>query len=119
MTALADASVADLAVRFPTVHPAAVTVGEIRVFFQDDHKHMALVVEGGLLIATVERDDLSPELSDDVSARTVGTLLERTIPPDASAERTFASMRAAKRRRLAVIDEHGALVGLLCLKTKR
>jgi hypothetical protein len=117
MPLLADACVADLMVTSPTVHPAGVTVGEIRAFFLDEHKHMALVVDGVRLIATVERDDLSPELRDDVPARTIGTLLGRLLSPGAPAETMLASMRAAERRRLAVTDEHGALVGLLCLKS--
>lgn len=117
MSVVAGPCVADLVVTYPTVHPADTTVGEIRAFFDDDHKHMALLVDGGRLIAAVERADLSPELCDDLPARAVGTLRGRTLPPGASAESTYAAMHAANRRRLAVADEHGALVGLLCLKT--
>ena len=116
MGAVAEPCVADLVVTQPTAHSADATVGELRAFFLDDHKHMALLVDGGRLVAAVERADLSPELRDDLPARVVGTLRGRTLPAGASAEATFAWMLAANRRRLAVADEHGALVGLLCLK---
>jgi CBS domain len=119
MTVLAYARVADLAVTCPTVHPAEATVGAIRAFFLDDHKHMALLVDGNRLVATVERDDLSPELCDDRPACLAGTLAGRTLDPDVPVETAFTSMRANRRRRLAVTDVDGSLVGLLCLKTRR
>lgn len=116
MTVLADECVAAVAITCPTVHPPEATVGDIRMLFLDDHKHMALVVDGPRLVTAVERGDLRPELSDDLPARLVGALEGRTVSPETSALEAFASMRESGRRRLAVIDEGGGLVGLLCFK---
>jgi predicted transcriptional regulator len=109
--------VADALVRGPTVHSSRSTVGQIRGFFLDEHVHMALLVEGRRLVGAIERDDLRPELDDDLPARVVGTLRGRAVRADALAHDTLTSMRRNGRRRLVVTDEQGLLVGLLCLKT--
>jgi predicted transcriptional regulator len=115
---LADARVAELVVTCPTVHDADATVGELRAFFLDAHKHLALLVDGGRLVTTVTRSDLSPGLGNDVPARLVGTVRGRSVSSGASAQRTLAAMRETKRRRLVVTDDDGALLGLLCLKAR-
>jgi CBS domain-containing protein len=93
-------TVAAAALRRPKVLPAAATVGEARTALADDHVHALLVVDDGLLLAVVEREDLEG----------------RTVAPDADLSTTWAGMAARGRRRLAVVDERGLLVGLLCLK---
>jgi CBS domain-containing protein len=108
-------TVAAAALRRPKVLPAAATVGEARTALADDHVHALLVVDGGLLLAVVEREDLEG-VPDPTPAALVGRLAERTVAPDADLSTTWAGMAARGRRRLAVVDERGLLVGLLCLK---
>ena len=42
----------------------------------------------------------------------------RTIGPDVPLETATAALKQAGRRRLAVVDESGRLIGLLCLKRR-
>ncbi len=108
-------TVAAAALRRPKVLGAAATVGEARAALADDHVHALLVVDGGVLLAVVEREDLEG-LPDPTPAALVGRLAERTVAPDADLAATWAGMAAQGRRRLAVVDDRGLLVGLLCLK---
>ena len=108
--------VADALLTNPAVHGRSATVGDLRRFFADDHVHVALVVECGLLLAVVERQDLDDNHRDDLPATGVGSLAGRTIAPDARLSVVLESMRLTGRRRLAVTDDEGRLLGLLCRK---
>lgn len=109
--------VADAMVRRPVTHGPESTLEDIRRFFEDDHVHMALVVAAdGRLVTTVERHDLSAVSSGSQPAATLGTLAGRTITPSGGLEAVTAALLRRGSRRLAVIDESGRLVGLLCLK---
>lgn len=107
---------ADVAVHRPTVHPPTATVGEVREFLSGGHVHLALVVDDhGLLVAAVVREDL--EGYDDAEpAIRAGRLAGRTVPAGLAVEDLRDHMLAAGARRLAVIDEAGRLVGLVCGK---
>jgi CBS domain-containing protein len=101
----------------PVWHQLDVTVGEVRGFFDDDHVHCALIVgPDGYLTAVVERDDLAGGQAPDTVAAPLGRLAGRTVLADASLAMVQRSMRAAGRRRAAVIQDDGKLLGLLCLK---
>lgn len=110
--------VAGAMVTCPVTHASSTTVAELREFFRDDHVHMALLVDHGKLIGTVERADLPPHLAGDTPARTIGTLDGRTTAPDVSVSDALDSMKSSDRRRLAVTDSDDTLVGLLCLKAR-
>jgi CBS domain-containing protein len=99
----------------PVVHGPSTTVGQLRAFFADEHLHMALLVDGGKLLGTVERADLARAITDETPAREVAKLTGRTIGPDVPLQEAFAAMRRTERRRLAVTSDT-ALLGLLCLK---
>ncbi|MDT9593250.1 CBS domain-containing protein [Nocardioides zeae] len=108
-------SVREVMVTVPKVTPADATVAELRAFFANDHVHAALLVDGERLVAVVERADLAGH-ADTVAGREVGRLDDRVVAVDADAERVRLELAAAGRRRLAVLDADGGLVGLLCLK---
>ena len=110
------ASVRDAMLPDPTVHPVSVDVADLRALFRDDHVHMALLCDRARLVATIERQDLPPAGLDRRPARAVGALTGRTITPDMPLVSVAAFMRRTARRRLAVVDGDGELVGLLCLK---
>ena len=76
---------------------------------------MALLVDGGRLVGTIERADLVTSI-DEAPAREVATLDGRTIGPAAALSDALAVMEGAGRRRLAVTTDDSALLGLLCLK---
>ncbi|XVQ14725.1 CBS domain-containing protein [Spirillospora sp. CA-255316] len=108
-------TVADAMVRAPKVCGPATTVAQARAVLRDDHVHAVLVVDGGHLVSVVERPDLDSQPADS-PARLAGRLHDRVTAPDADLDTTWRSMTKARRRRLAVVDEGGRLLGLLCLK---
>lgn len=108
-------SVADAALGRPKVLAAGATAREARAALADGHVHAMPVVEDGLLLAVVERADLEG-VPDPTPAALVGSLAGRTVAPTADLASTWAGMAAEGRRRLAVVDAEGRLVGLLCLK---
>jgi CBS domain-containing protein len=100
----------------PTTHGPSATVGQLRAFFVDSHKHAAVLVDQSVLVGVVERRDLTTKLGDGAPARTIATLDGRTVCPTASADDALAAMRRDGCRRLAVVSGGGQLLGLLCLK---
>jgi CBS domain-containing protein len=100
----------------PTTHPATATVAELRDFFADDHVHMALLVDDGMLLGAVERFDLDTESAEREPALPLARLYGRTTSPQAAAEAVRMDMRRVGRRRLAVVSQDRKLLGLLCLK---
>jgi CBS domain-containing protein len=108
--------VSDAALRGAKLHDASVTVGEISAFLEDDHVHMAVLLgTDGELLTTVERSDLTLASPPEPALR-YGTLEGRTVGAHEELHRVWETMLAEGRRRLAVIDADGRLVGLLCLK---
>jgi CBS domain-containing protein len=100
----------------PAVHRPSITVGELRAFFEDDHVHMALLMDGGEVVGTVERADLEAATSDSAPAREIAALHGRTITPDVALSEATSMMKRTGRRRLAVTTNGSTLLGLLCLK---
>lgn len=105
-------TVGEAMLRTPKVLDASATVGEVRALFEDDHVHAALVVSGGTLLSVVERPDLDGQ-PDALPAYRAGQLTGRVVAPEADLYATWLGM---SRRRLAVVDASGRLLGLLCLK---
>jgi CBS-domain-containing membrane protein len=104
-------------VTVPKTHGPDTRLAEIRMLFEDDHVHMALIVAGdGRLLTTIERADLSEAIPGSTRARHVGTNVRRVVGPHLSVEYAMAKLKWDCRRRLAVIDDSGRLLGLLCLK---
>lgn len=108
-------TVADAMLTIPKRCPPATTAGEAREMLLDGHVHALLVTDGRRLLAVVERRDLAG-VPDAVTARDVGRLAGRTVGPDAELATVWERMRAEGLRRLAVVDDDGGLLGLLCLK---
>jgi len=100
----------------PTVHDPSTTAAQLRTFFDDEHVHAALVVDADKLIGVVERADLASDFSGDTQVRMIARLEGRTIEPTASVPEALETMKRTERRRLAVVGDDGALLGLLCLK---
>lgn len=110
-------TVADAMVRAPRTWPVGASVGQAIEALRDDHLHLLLLVEGDHLRGTLDRNDLA-SAADDITAPALAlsSLAGRTVPPTAPAPDVMREMRSAGLRRLAVIDAHGRLLGLLCLK---
>lgn len=109
--------VADAMITYPKTHDVDTALDEIRAFLEDDHVHMALIVgTDQLLVTTIERLDLPARSSGRSPAAELGTLTGRTVSPSAALDAVTAALLRDRRRRLAVVDDRGRLVGLLCLK---
>jgi hypothetical protein len=113
-------TVAEAMLTTPTRHPLPATVREIREFFADEHVHAALIVNpSGYLTAVIERSDLAHGCADDAAAAQLGRLAGRVAPASANLMETRDAMMASGRRRTAVVDSSGRLLGLLCLKASQ
>lgn len=111
------ASIQDVMVTCPKTHEPASGVRQIRALFEDDHVHMALIVaDDRRLVTTIERRDLPATGPASMVASELGTLAGRTVAPSEELDRVTATLLRRGRRRLAVVDESGRLLGLLCLK---
>ena len=113
------AVVADAMVTDVKLSRADFTVGEARALFADAHVHAALIVDDGVLLAVVDRADVTDDLPDHHPAARVGGLGARTVVCDADLDQAWRWMLDAERRRLAVVGPDGDLRGLLCLKRTR
>jgi CBS domain-containing protein len=119
--ATAPATVGDAMLRHPTVHSAELTVREARSAFAASAKlRVLLLVRDGLLVSVVAREDLSGTEDPSAAVADVGTLDDGAcVAADAPLEATFEAMVRSGRRRLAVVEPDGRLLGLLCLKASR
>ena len=106
-------------VTVPKTHGIDTPLGDIQSLFEDDHVHMALIVADRRLITTIERSDLGESFPGSAPACQVGTLMGRTINPDRPLDGVTDALKRSGRRRLAVVDGSGGLLGLLCLKRDR
>lgn len=110
------AQIREAMVTYPKTLPVDASIGLVRELFESDHVHMVLLADTGRLITTIVRGDLRPAMADSSPARTVGQFSGRTVHPETSAPFVLQSMKETSRRRLAVVDRDGMLLGLLCLK---
>lgn len=117
-TLVAGLTVDDVMIREPKTIDSHATVRDLRRFFEDDHVHMALLVESGQLLGTVTRADLRASWALDAPALTWSRLEGRTTSAESPAEESFETMTERGDRRLAVTDPDGRLRGLLCLKRR-
>jgi len=116
--ALTGLAVKDVMVTAPATMRPTATVADARAFFADDHVHMALIATSGRLLGTLVRADID-DLDDDAAPALSRSRLDgRSVALEKPAEDVRLRLIAHGVRRLAVVDDAGALAGLLCLKRK-
>ena len=116
--ALTGLTVKDVMVTAPATMRPTATVADARAFFEDDHVHMALIASSGRRLGTLVRADLD-DLDDDAAPALSRSRLDgRSVALDEPAEDVRVRLIAHGVRRLAVVDDAGALAGLLCPKRK-
>lgn len=109
--------VRDVMITDPKIVDSTISVGRSRELFADEHVHMLLVVDHQRLVATLTRADLPlGHPQHRCSALMFAVMKGRCIRGDEPALEVLSQMSAQKIRRLAVVDEHRHLLGLLCLK---
>lgn len=116
---LTGLTVEDVMVTVPKTMPPTATVADARALFADDHVHMALIAASGTLLGTLVRDDLADLGDDALPALSRSHLSGRTVDGAEPAEEVRVRLIRQGQRRLAVVDDDGALTGLLCLKRKQ
>lgn len=107
----------DVMLRHPKTLAADVSIERARAALDDDHLHMVLLTDGETLVGTLTRGDL-PEPESTGSAARWATLAGRTVRPHESAAAIEQMLVDRGRRRIAVVDDRDALLGLLCLKRR-
>jgi CBS domain-containing protein len=115
--------VAEVMLREPRVLHHAATLDQALELFTSAHVHMVVLTEtgriGGRLVGTLVRSDLPttpPGAAAAAPAVTWARLVGRTVHAELPAQRALQLLRAGGRRRAAVVDDDGRLLGLLCLK---
>lgn len=113
---LRGTSVSDAMIHSPKLLGPETTIAQVHAFFRDDHVHAALLVDRGRLLTVIEPVDLIGAPPATSPAVTIGRLRGRITRPDADLAATWEAMTALARRRLAVVDSRGNVMGLLCMK---
>jgi CBS domain-containing protein len=109
-------TVGDVMVSRPKTLGLDATVADLRRLFENRNVRTALLVDGGRLAGTVERDDVPPDTGDGEAARLFARFDAELIRPDVPVRDVIAQLDASREGRLVVVDEDGAtLLGLLCL----
>ncbi|WP_255411557.1 CBS domain-containing protein [Blastococcus sp. TF02-8] len=103
----------------PKVLGVDVVVGEVRRQFQDDHVVMVLLADEGSLRGALLREDVPDAAPASSPALPWSTVVGRTVRPTDSAAAVHRRLVERGERRLAVVDDAGRLVGLVCLKRSR
>ena len=108
---------ADLMLRDPKTLPAGATVDDVRAQLANPKVQMVLLAEHGKLRGAVT--DLPATARADEAALDYADTNPETIGPDTGAFAAFGRAAASPHRRVIVVDDDGALLGLLCLNPTR
>ena len=114
-----EATVAEVMITEPTTFDAGITVGVARTSLARPKQHLVLLVEGRHLVGTLAADDLPDDVADDAPARDHAHLEDRTARPTDTVAELWERLDHAGARRLAVVDDAGDLLGLVCVKRSR
>lgn len=109
----------DVMLRHPKTMSAQASIEETRAALANDHVHMVLLTDGSALVGTVVRADLPAAGTEAGPALPWSKLDGRTVLPDWLVDTVQQQLAERGLRRLAVVDNHGALLGLVCLKRRR
>lgn len=118
---MADA-VGHVMLRRPRTLPVDATTARAVAELSAEHVHMLLLTDGRTLAGTLVATDLPLDAATGVTGTTPALqharLHGRTVSPAAAAGDVERAMVERGVRRLAVVDEQGALLGLMCLKRR-
>ncbi|GAB4001522.1 CBS domain-containing protein [Nocardioides ultimimeridianus] len=112
-------TVAEVMITAPTTFDAAITVGVARTSLARPKQHLVLLVDGAHLVGTLAAEDLPDTVGDDEPARDHARLEDRTARPTDTVADLWERLDHAGARRLAVVDDAGDLLGLVCVKRCR
>ena len=109
--------VGDVMLHNPRTLAADASISQARAALDNDHVHMVLLTKGRALLGTLVSTDL-PAAATQGPALPWSTLVGRTVSPDASTPSVHDQLMHRGMRRVAVVDDDGTLLGLMCLKSR-
>ena len=101
----------------PKTLPSRTTVADARLALANEHVQMLLFTDGVVFRGAVT--DIPEHADPTVAALAYADLDAETIAPTESAETAFRLTSGNPHRRVIVLGEDGALLGLLCLNKTR
>jgi CBS domain-containing protein len=110
-------TVADVMLRSPKTLPGAATVGEVRALLDNPNVQMVLLADGDRFRGAITA--LPAAADPEAAAVDFADLQPPSIAVTASSDDAFAAAAAHPNRRLVVLDDEGALLGLVCLNADR
>jgi CBS domain-containing protein len=110
-------SVTDVMLSKPKTVPSSATVAEVREQLANDSVQMVLIADGGRFRGAVT--ELPADADGGARALDFADTQPESLSPSATAEEAFARTAAHPDRRVVVLDDDGALVGLVCLDETR
>lgn len=110
---------ADVMHRHITTLAASVTVGELREYFAaSTSRRLALLADGERYVGSIAAADL-PAGIDPAAPAAALAVPGPTVRPDAAAPEARELARQHSTRRLPVVDDNGALVGIIAVNEQR
>jgi len=110
-------TVADVMLRRPKALPSSSTVGDVRAMLGNPSVQMVLLADDGEFRGAIT--ELPDEASTDDEALGYADQRPESIRPTEPASAGFELTLRNPHRRVVVLDEHRALLGLLCLDRTR
>lgn len=108
----AGATVGEVMLPGPDVHPPSATVADARAAFESPRQKLLVIADGDRYVGAVRRESAEGDAPGDAPI----TSLETTVPtlsPGDPTERIFAIVDAEDLTRIPVVED-GRLVGLVC-----
>jgi CBS domain-containing protein len=106
-------TVADVMLRDPKTLPSSATVGEVRAQLDRPSVQMVLLADADLFAGAIT--ELPGEAADDQDALAYADRTPVSLGPSVPAPTAFDATAKSPHRRAVVLDEQGALLGLVCL----
>ena len=108
----AGATVGEVMLPDPDVHPPSATVGDARRAFESPRQKLLVIADGTRYIGGVRREAAEGDASDDAPITSLETGVPTLAPGDPT-ERIFAIVDEHDLTRIPVVED-GELRGLVC-----
>jgi CBS domain-containing protein len=110
-------TVADVMLRHPKTLPSGASVGDVREVLERPSVQMVLLADDGVFRGAIA--ELPDDAVRDEPALPFADASPTFLRPDDTATTAFSVTEAHPHRRVVVLDEGNALVGLVCLDQTR
>jgi CBS domain-containing protein len=115
----AGATVGEVMLPDPEVHPSSATVGDARRAFESPRQKLLVIVDGPRYVGAVRRESTEGDAADDAPITSLETGAVPTLSPEDPTERIFEIVDTHDLNRIPVVGEDGTLHGLVCFNRSR